>query len=120
VRAHSAPTAEVELPKRVVDGEAMWGSRKIASVEPIRARVEYSWWLPLAGANGVFEEVKMDAILLVPTDRSLSSDLRIIFSGQARLLAGRAEQRLPLTSGSLQRLVQLGERLDAELLEGRQ
>jgi hypothetical protein len=57
----------------------------------------------------------VDAILIEPVDRSVSTDLRTIFSGQARLLAGRAERRLPLTSGSLQRLVQLGEQLDAKL-----
>jgi hypothetical protein len=47
--------AEVVLPKRVVDGEAMARSRKLASVQPVSARAEYPWWLTLAAPNGVFE-----------------------------------------------------------------
>jgi hypothetical protein len=43
------------LPKRVIDGEGLWRSDKIASVQPIAARAEYANILPLALANGSFE-----------------------------------------------------------------
>src|SRR5580704_6668172 len=43
------------MPKRVVDGEGIWRSDKIARLEPIRARAEYANMLPLALANGSFE-----------------------------------------------------------------
>ena len=54
-------------------------------------------------------------ILVAPVEKSLSMDSHVVFAGQARLLAKRAERGLPLTSGSLARLVELGGRLDAEL-----
>lgn len=41
-------------PKRVLDGEAMWGSEKLKRL-PEQVRVHYAWLLPLAMANGVFE-----------------------------------------------------------------
>lgn len=43
------------MPKRVIDGEAMWNSDKIGRVEPDWVRVEFAWLLPIAGSNGVFE-----------------------------------------------------------------
>jgi hypothetical protein len=42
------------MPKRIVDGEALWGSAKIAQL-PVWAKAEYANLLPLALANGVFE-----------------------------------------------------------------
>src|SRR5713101_5273514 len=42
------------MPKRILDGEAMWGSAKIAEL-PAWAKAEYAWILPCALANGVFE-----------------------------------------------------------------
>jgi hypothetical protein len=42
------------MPKRVVDGEALWGSSKIASLTP-QEKPEYANLLPLAFANGSFE-----------------------------------------------------------------
>jgi hypothetical protein len=60
-----------------------------------------------------FLEVNVDAILIAPIDQSPSRDCCAIFASQARLLAERAERALPITSGSLQRLVQIGEQLDA-------
>jgi hypothetical protein len=42
------------------------------------------------------------------------SDLREAFSGQARLLAGRAERDLRLDITSLERLFALGELIDLE------
>jgi hypothetical protein len=42
------------MPKRIVDGEALWGSSKIAQL-PVWAKAEYANLLPLAGANGTFE-----------------------------------------------------------------
>lgn len=42
------------MPKRVIDGDALWVSEKLTQV-PERFRVEYSWLLPLANANGAFE-----------------------------------------------------------------
>jgi hypothetical protein len=43
------------MPKRIVDGEGIWKSDKIAAVEPARFRGEYANLLPLALANGSFE-----------------------------------------------------------------
>jgi hypothetical protein len=43
------------MPKRVVDGEGLWRSDKLARVEPPRWRAEFANLLPLAFANGVFE-----------------------------------------------------------------
>jgi hypothetical protein len=43
------------VPKRVLDGEGLWRSDKIARLQPIRARAEYANLLPLALANGSFE-----------------------------------------------------------------
>jgi hypothetical protein len=43
------------VPKRVLDGDAMWTSRKLKLVEPEWARGEFANLLPLALANGVFE-----------------------------------------------------------------
>lgn len=42
------------MPKRILDGEAMWGSSKIAAL-PEWAKAEYSWIFSLALANGSFE-----------------------------------------------------------------
>lgn len=42
------------MPKRVVDGEALWLSEKIRSL-PEEYRLHYANWIPLAEANGVFE-----------------------------------------------------------------
>ncbi|MDE2022493.1 MAG: hypothetical protein KGI71_06295 [Patescibacteria group bacterium] len=43
------------MPKRVIDGEAIWDSRKLLNVEPTRFRAEYVNLLPLCLANGSFE-----------------------------------------------------------------
>jgi hypothetical protein len=43
------------MPKRVLDGEGLWRSEKLAQVQPSRWRAEYANLLPLALANGVFE-----------------------------------------------------------------
>jgi hypothetical protein len=43
------------MPKRIVDGEAIWTSRKLNAVEPPELRAEFANILPLALANGVFE-----------------------------------------------------------------
>jgi hypothetical protein len=43
------------MPKRVIDGEGLWRSDKLAQVEPPSFRAEYACLLPLALANGVFE-----------------------------------------------------------------
>jgi hypothetical protein len=42
------------MPKRVLDGEAMWGSTKLSEL-PEWMVPEYSWLYPLADANGSFE-----------------------------------------------------------------
>jgi hypothetical protein len=42
------------MPKRIVDGEGLWRSEKLRSVEEW-ARSEYANLIPLAAANGVFE-----------------------------------------------------------------
>lgn len=42
------------MPKRVIDGDALWVSEKLTRV-PDKYRVEYAWLLPLANANGCFE-----------------------------------------------------------------
>ncbi len=43
------------MPKRVIDGEAVWSSLKLSEVEPARYRAEFANLLPLAYANGSFE-----------------------------------------------------------------
>jgi hypothetical protein len=43
------------MPKRILDGDALWGSDKLAQVQPARYRAEYANLLPLALANGTFE-----------------------------------------------------------------
>jgi hypothetical protein len=43
------------MPKRIVDGEALWGSDTLALVKPESIRSEYANLIPLALANGVFE-----------------------------------------------------------------
>lgn len=43
------------MPKRVVDGEALWGSDKLNQVHPERFRAEFATLVPLALANGSFE-----------------------------------------------------------------
>jgi hypothetical protein len=40
---------------RVLIGDAIWTSKKIASLQPPTIRAEYSWLYSLAGPNGVFE-----------------------------------------------------------------
>jgi hypothetical protein len=43
------------MPKRVLDGEALWTSDKLGQVEPVAFRAEYANLLPLALGNGAFE-----------------------------------------------------------------
>lgn len=43
------------MPKRVIHGEGVWRSDKLARVEPPWVRAEYVNLIPLALANGVFE-----------------------------------------------------------------
>jgi hypothetical protein len=43
------------MPKRIIDGEGVWRSDKLAQVEPSSFRSEYTNLLPLALANGSFE-----------------------------------------------------------------
>jgi hypothetical protein len=43
------------MPKRVIHGEGIWSSDKLARVEPTWVRPEYANLIPLALANGVFE-----------------------------------------------------------------
>lgn len=43
------------MPKRLIDGEALWRSDKLAAIEPPRYRAEYANLLPLALADGTFE-----------------------------------------------------------------
>ena len=45
---------EVFMPKRVLDGDAMWASSKLESCKPEHI-AEYSWLYPLADCNGSFE-----------------------------------------------------------------
>jgi hypothetical protein len=40
---------------RVVVGDAIWSSKKIAALQPPSIRSEYTWLYSLAGPNGVFE-----------------------------------------------------------------
>jgi hypothetical protein len=42
------------MPSRVVDGEAVWTSKKLRKI-PEKYRLHYANWLPLAEANGTFE-----------------------------------------------------------------
>jgi len=43
------------MPKRIVDGDAIWTSDKLGQVQPVSFRAEYTNLLPLALGNGVFE-----------------------------------------------------------------
>jgi len=43
------------MPKRVLDGEGLWRSDKLARVQPPSRRAEYANLIPLALANGTFE-----------------------------------------------------------------
>ena len=43
------------MPKRVVDGEGVWRSDKLAKVDPDWMRAEFANLIPLALANGTFE-----------------------------------------------------------------
>lgn len=43
------------MPKRVVDGDAVWKSMRLKKVEPPKYRAEFANLLPLALANGTFE-----------------------------------------------------------------
>ena len=42
------------MPKRIIDGDALWVSEKLTLV-PVKYRAEYAWILPLAQVNGCFE-----------------------------------------------------------------
>jgi hypothetical protein len=42
------------MPKRLIDGDALWKSKKVRRLDP-EYRAEYMWLLPLAEANGCFE-----------------------------------------------------------------
>jgi hypothetical protein len=43
------------MPKRLIDGEALWRSNKLNQVQPLSFRAEYSNLIPLAEADGTFE-----------------------------------------------------------------
>jgi hypothetical protein len=43
------------MPKRIVDGESLWRSDKLAEVQPEKFRAEFANLIPLAYANGTFE-----------------------------------------------------------------
>jgi hypothetical protein len=43
------------MPKRLVDGEALWRSNKLNQVQPLNFRAEYANLIPLAEADGTFE-----------------------------------------------------------------
>jgi hypothetical protein len=49
------------MPKRVLDGDAMWGSTKLSEL-PETMVPEYSWFYPLADANGSFEVTNLRVI----------------------------------------------------------
>lgn len=43
------------MPKRIIDGDALWRSHKLSLVQPVSFRAEFANLIPLALANGVFE-----------------------------------------------------------------
>ncbi len=43
------------MPKRIVDGEGLWRSDKLAEIQPAWIKAEYANLIPLALANGSFE-----------------------------------------------------------------
>jgi hypothetical protein len=43
------------MPKRIIDGDSLWRSEKLARVEPASFRAELANLIPLSLANGVFE-----------------------------------------------------------------
>ncbi len=61
------------MPKRIVDGEALWTSSKVRRL-PLEYRFHYANWIPLAAANGVFE-IDLDSIRSRVYAASLDSDI---------------------------------------------
>jgi hypothetical protein len=49
------------MPKRVIDGDAIWGSNRLTTVPPSAQR-EYPWLYPLADSNGSFEITNLRTI----------------------------------------------------------
>jgi hypothetical protein len=47
------------MPRRISDGEAAWGSNKIAILEPSWVRAEYAWLHSLAGPNGCLRSMRV-------------------------------------------------------------
>jgi len=43
------------MPKRILDSDALWRSKKIRQVQPVKFRAEYANLLPLALSTGSFE-----------------------------------------------------------------
>lgn len=60
------------MPRRIVDGEALWTSGKLRRVEPEKFRLHCANWLPMAEANGVSKLTRtlssQDLLVPVPTD----------------------------------------------------
>jgi hypothetical protein len=54
VFGHGSPEGRI-VPKRIVDGDALARSDKLAQVQPVSYRAEYAYLLTLALANGSFE-----------------------------------------------------------------
>ncbi len=69
------------MPKRVIDGEAIWSSTKLASCS-LEARKMYPWLVPLADARGCFEITSIRSIYgrVSPILEDLTEEkLRLIF-----------------------------------------
>lgn len=76
------------MPKRVVDGEALWTSSKLKKVTPMEWRAHYANWLPLAEANGVFEidfDILRAKVYPVINPQFSSEDVRLVFNEFVRV-----------------------------------
>jgi len=76
------------MPKRMVDGEALWTSSKLKKVVPVEWRAHYANWLPLAEANGVFEadvDIIRARIYPVINPKVTSENVRAIFNEFVRV-----------------------------------
>jgi hypothetical protein len=76
------------MPKRMVDGEALWTSSKLKKVFPVEWRAHYANWLPLAEANGIFEadlDIIRARIYPVINPKFTSETVRAIFNEFVRV-----------------------------------
>ena len=86
------------MPKRIVDGDALWLSEKIRSL-PEEYRLHYANWLPLAEANGVFEadiyriQAKVYAYMMPEIDPEMVNKILKAFTDAGLLKVWREDNK---------------------------